>query len=118
MTAADKPEGKRAPARRPKGRPYKNVPDTGSVSMLGIGMVVGAVIGAGVALLFAPQSGAETRSSISQRARKVRRGTGAWTRLGRELRRAAKIRQQKIEIETKRAQIVATEGATVEARPT
>jgi gas vesicle protein len=39
----------------------------------GIGtFLLGAAIGAGIALLFAPQSGAETRAAIKRRARKAR----------------------------------------------
>jgi len=39
----------------------------------GIGtFLLGAAIGAGIALLFAPQSGAETRADIKRRARKAR----------------------------------------------
>ncbi|GAB4242546.1 MAG: YtxH domain-containing protein [Deltaproteobacteria bacterium] len=36
-------------------------------------VLAGAVLGAGVALLFAPQSGRETRKDIGRYARKVRR---------------------------------------------
>lgn len=36
--------------------------------------VVGALIGAGLALLFAPQTGTETQEEIKQRARKLRDG--------------------------------------------
>lgn len=40
----------------------------------GIGIfVLGALIGAGLALLYAPQSGEETRRSVARSARRVRR---------------------------------------------
>jgi gas vesicle protein len=105
MTAADDVEGAPEPARRPRGRPYKNVPDARSAGMLGIGMIIGAVLGAGVALLLAPQAGRETRRSIVRRTRSVGRGAGAWTRLGRELRKAAKAKRQSLELEAKRNEI-------------
>ena len=105
MTAADKPEGRRQPARRPRGKPYRNVGDGRSAGMLGVGMIIGAVLGAGVALLMAPQAGWETRRSLSGRARKIRGGTGAWTGLGRELKRAARAKRKALELEAKRAGI-------------
>lgn len=40
----------------------------------------GAVIGAGVGLLFAPQTGSETRRSISRYARKAQAQTNRWGR--------------------------------------
>ena len=112
MTASQSREGGREPARSAKGRPYKNVPDTRGVSMLGIGMVVGAVIGAGIALLVAPQSGARTRRDLSRRAESIRGGRGVWTRLGRELQRAAAAKRKSLEIEAKRKEIAAREGGT------
>lgn len=105
MTAADKPESGRVPSRRPRGRPYKQVTDSRSVSMLGIGMVVGAVIGAGVAFLVAPESGAETRRRLSRRAGSIRGNKGVWTKLGRELKRAAAARRKTEEVEGKRKEI-------------
>lgn len=105
MTAADTPERGRKPPRRSRGRPHRQVTDSRSVSMLGIGMVIGAVIGAGVAFLVAPESGAETRRRLSQRAGNLRKGKGAWTRLGRELRRAAQTKRKAMEIEAKRKEI-------------
>ncbi|MEO8576203.1 MAG: YtxH domain-containing protein [Gemmatimonadales bacterium] len=106
MTPADTAKGAQ---RRPKGRPYRQVTDTRSVSMLGIGMVVGAVIGAGIALLVAPESGAATRRRLSQGAGTLRSGRGVWTKLGRELRRAAAAKRKTVEIEAKRKEIA--EGA-------
>ena len=123
MTAVDNPEGVPSgslPADRstsavrvdaasgtskPRGRPYRNVPDTRSVSMLGVGMVIGAVIGAGVALLVAPRSGSDTRRFLTRRARKIRGRTGVWTRLGRELQRAAAAKRKQMEIEAKRREL-------------
>lgn len=37
-----------------------------------VGMLVGAVVGAGLALIFAPKSGSETRRDIGDAARKLR----------------------------------------------
>ena len=89
------------PVLRPLGKPYNRVPDVRSVSLLGVGMVIGAVLGAGVALLVAPDSGERTRARLGRRVRGVREETGVWNRLGRELKRAAAIRLQKAEKEAK-----------------
>jgi len=123
MTAVDNPEGMpsgglsadrstaairvdAAPgSSKPRGRPYRNVPDTRSVSLLGVGMVIGAAIGAGVALLLAPRSGSDTRRFLTRRARKIRGRTGVWTRLGRELQRAAAAKRKQMEIEAKRREL-------------
>lgn len=40
-----------------------------------VAMLIGGIIGAGVALLYAPQSGTETRRDISRTARKFKRRT-------------------------------------------
>jgi len=82
------------PIVRASGSPYRNVPDTGSISMLGLGMVIGVAIGAGIALLTAPRSGEEMRDSIRDRVRHIRGKDDAWTKLQRELKRAIKVRRR------------------------
>ena len=37
------------------------------------GLAIGALVGAGAAMLFAPQSGADTRRAVSRRARRLAR---------------------------------------------
>ena len=115
MSAADKPEARRGPARRPRGKPYKTVADARSAGMLGVGMIIGAVLGAGIALLVAPQAGWETRRTLTSRARRIRGGTSAWTRLGRELKRAARAKRKSLELEAKRHEIEAKRAAAGEA---
>jgi gas vesicle protein len=73
--------------------------------MLGIGMVVGAIIGAGIAILVAPESGAETRRRLSRRAGKLRGNRGVWNRLGRELRRAAAAKRKTMDLAARRKEI-------------
>jgi gas vesicle protein len=82
------------PKRRASGSSYKNVPDSRSISMLGLGMVIGMAIGAGVALLAAPRSGEETRDRIRDRVRHIRGKDDAWTKLQRELKRAVQVRRR------------------------
>ncbi len=103
--SSTKPEAGRPPVRRPKGRPYKAVPDTRSVSMLGVGMIIGAVVGAGVALLLAPGAGRETRNRIARKAEGLRSNRGVWTRLGHELKKAAEAKRKSMEIDAKRKEI-------------
>jgi gas vesicle protein len=47
-----------------------------SGSRTAIAFLAGLAVGAGVALLFAPQSGAETRAEIARQAKKARRAAG------------------------------------------
>lgn len=120
MAAADSSEGERSRPRKPRGRPYRTVPppDAGrSVSMLGIGMLIGAVIGAGVTLLVAPQSGSETRRSISRTAGRFSMGAGAWNKLGRELKKAARAKRKTLELEAQRNEIETRRAARGEAAP-
>ncbi|HUQ19805.1 MAG TPA: YtxH domain-containing protein [Gemmatimonadaceae bacterium] len=90
---------------RPSGSPYKRVPrvpDRKSASMLGLGMVIGVAIGAGIALMMAPGSGEELREKIRDRVSGMRGGDDAWGKLKRELRRAKKLRRTS-EVEKRRA---------------
>lgn len=113
MSAASNSAG-RGPARRPRGKPYNEVRDARSAGMLGVGMIIGAVLGAGIALLVAPQAGWETRRSISRRARLITGDDGAWSKLGRELRRAAKAKRKSLEAEQKRNEVEAKKAAAGE----
>jgi gas vesicle protein len=55
------------------------------------GVAVGLTVGAGVALLVAPQSGRETRRDLAKRGRRLRhRSADAWDDLRHELRQAAR----------------------------
>ncbi len=100
---------------KPRGRPYKTVVEPRSVSMLGIGMVVGVVIGAGIALLMAPQSGMETRRGLSRQAMRLGGRGNAWSRLGRELRKAAAAKRKSIEMEARHKEIAARRAERGEA---
>jgi gas vesicle protein len=54
---------------KPRGKSYSDEMKMKHVAIFGAGIALGAMIGAGAALLFAPQSGEETRELISERAR-------------------------------------------------
>lgn len=82
------------PKRRAAGSSYRNVPDSRSISLLGLGIVIGVAVGAGAALLAAPRSGEETRDRIRDRVRHIRGKDDAWTKLQRELKRAVKVRRR------------------------
>lgn len=52
----------------PRGKSYSSSMEMKHAAIFGAGIALGALIGAGAALLFAPQSGEETRGLISERA--------------------------------------------------
>lgn len=106
MTVDHSPETNLEQAQRPVGRPYRNVRDVRSVSMLGVGIVIGTVIGAGIALLVAPQTGSDTRRSLGARVGGLRTGPGVWGKLGKELRRAAAAKRKTLEMETRRKELL------------
>ena len=71
---------------RPRGKSYRRSVDWERVGLLGAGLVIGALVGAGAALLFAPQSGEETRLAIGRRARHAGyRARDAWDDLADEV---------------------------------
>lgn len=67
------------------------------IAIFTAGAVLGAALGAGAALLFAPQSGARTRHNIARRGRHLRTRTAdAWEDLRHELRYAARRGRKKL----------------------
>jgi gas vesicle protein len=60
-----------------------------------VGIALGLTIGAGTALLFAPQTGTDTRRAIVRKGRRLsQRGSDAWDDLRDELSRAARRGRQ------------------------
>ena len=58
-------------------------------AVLSTGIAIGLLVGAGMAMLFAPREGWETRRALGRRMRRAkRRGRDAWDELRDELRRA------------------------------
>lgn len=73
-----------------EGKPFTETRDLGKMGTIIAGVAVGAMIGAGAALLLAPGSGDETRSAIQRRVRKLtRRERGVWKSLADALEEAA-----------------------------
>lgn len=74
----------------PSGHAYSRSLEWGDAGLFGAGIAVGVLIGAGAALLFAPQSGPETREGIVRGTRDLSyRATDAWDDLREELRHVA-----------------------------
>lgn len=68
--------------------------DWQQVIVFGAGLALGLALGAGAALLTAPQTGEETRAALKGRVRRIkrtagRRGRDAWSDLGEELHSAS-----------------------------
>jgi len=67
----------------------------GQATVFAAGIALGIAVGAGVALLLAPGSGADTRRALLRRSRRVgRRGRDAWDDLRDELRNAVRDRRR------------------------
>ena len=82
---------------RPRGEPFREANGWGQVVAFVAGVAVGALVGAGAALLNAPQTGMETRLALKRRARTARvRAEDRWDDLGRELRNATRRRKRKV----------------------
>jgi hypothetical protein len=72
----------------PVGESYEEERDWRGAGILSFGIIAGALVGAGVALLLAPQSGEETRERLANRARRLgSRADASWDDLRDELRR-------------------------------
>jgi gas vesicle protein len=88
------------------------------VAVFGTGIALGAALGAGVALLFAPLSGAQTRAAIARRgSRWAHQGRDAWEDLREELQWAAKRGKRRIGRRVQRARWVAEDFADARRRP-
>lgn len=69
------------------------------------GIAIGLTIGAGTALLFAPQAGSDTRRAIVRKSRRLgRRGHDAWDDLREELSHAARRGRQAFRRRRRRSQ--------------
>lgn len=67
---------------------------SGKARTFAAGLILGALVGAGLALLLAPQSGAETRRDLAHRARRLADETrDRYDEAKRRLRRAREHRQ-------------------------
>lgn len=79
------------PVERPRGSSFRRVVDWQRVGLVGAGLLIGAVVGAGAALLLAPGSGQETRTAIRRKARFAQHRAGdAWGDLAAELAEVAR----------------------------
>jgi hypothetical protein len=73
---------------------FNAVADRGRTAAFTAGITLGLLFGAGIALLLAPQTGADTRRALARRGRRLRiRGRDAWDDLRVELRRARRRRR-------------------------
>jgi gas vesicle protein len=93
------------------------------MAVFGAGLALGIALGAGIALLTAPQSGAETRADLQYGARRSARAIGrrsrnAWLDLRDELRGAKQsIRRRKARRAAERARRDELERESASARP-
>lgn len=75
-----------APRRAPRGKPYTREVDWRTVTLVGAAAAAGLAVGAGIALLAAPHSGAHTRLALARELRRRRPWRRSpWDRLGDEL---------------------------------
>ncbi|HMG12929.1 MAG TPA: YtxH domain-containing protein [Gemmatimonadaceae bacterium] len=77
------------PQPRRDGVPHETVPDWNNIGLFTAGIALGAILGASVALLWAPASGDETRERIGRRVRGQKHDEDIWDELARELELAA-----------------------------
>ena len=92
---------RRPAAARTSAVEFGEAPEWHHVALFGAGVALGITVGAGLALLIAPQSGAETRADIGRGADRARgavrgAGTDAWNGVRSELRRITRaLRRRK-----------------------
>jgi hypothetical protein len=85
----------RSAALRAANWPSKSRGQGRQTAVFAAGLFVGLALGAGVALLFAPDSGAHTRRALVRRGRRVTlRGRDAWDDLRHEFRAAIRNRKR------------------------
>jgi hypothetical protein len=88
------------------------------VAVFGTGIALGAVVGAGVALLFAPWSGEETRAAIARRGVWLaHQGRDTWDDLRDELQWAARRGKRRIGRRVQRARWAAEDFIDDRRRP-
>src|SRR5437868_13761651 len=85
------------PQPRENGLPGEMVPDWNNIGLFTAGIAVGAILGAAVALLFAPATGGETRHRIARRVKNIRGEEDIWDELAEELERAAEEAEEEVE---------------------
>jgi hypothetical protein len=91
------------PQPEPDGFPGETVPDWNNIGLFTAGIAIGAILGASVALLFAPASGEETRESLGRRVRHLRGEDDLWDQLAAELELAAGEREEEEEVKLEEA---------------
>jgi len=91
------------PQPRENGLPGAMVPDWNNISLFAAGVAIGAILGAAMALLFAPVSGGETRHRIARRVRNIGGEKDVWEELAEELERAADEVEEEEEEEAREA---------------
>ncbi|MBA3579302.1 MAG: YtxH domain-containing protein [Gemmatimonadaceae bacterium] len=97
-----------------EGQPFTESRELGKMATLIAGVAVGAMIGAGAALLLAPGSGDETRTAIKRRVRKLtKRERGVWKSLAGALAEAANETAARSKLQVAKA---SSEVAAVRAR--
>ncbi len=86
-----------APIQKPRGKPFSREADWRAIALISAGLAAGLVLGAGLALLVAPQSGEHTRLALSQELRRRRPWRkSSWERLGEEFRDAARFGRNRL----------------------
>jgi hypothetical protein len=102
-------EDESPPVDRPRGSSFRRSVDWQHVGLVGAGLIVGALVGAGAALLLAPQSGLETRAAIRRRAIGARyRATDAWDDLADDLAAATRRGRRRARRALRRARLRAS----------